>query len=154
MNLNLEKEIKSYFDLNKQYESTFSKFVLFFHTFGTEGNKFIQKSNKILEEYFTELRKEPSSTTNNITFLSFYSDIRRALLNLGDIFNNINLNVTDKLNDALKKMVSNNNSAIEKLSKLSQILNDNKLKLEKYKYNYFNACKIVIEQENKIINNI
>ena len=151
MNLNLEKEIKSYFELNKQYESTFSKFVLFFRTFGTEGNKFIQKSNKILEEYFTELKKEPSSTTNNITFLSFYSDIRRALLNLGDIFNNINLNVTDKLNDALKKMVSNNNSAIEKLSKLSQILNDNKLKLEKYKYNYFNACKIVIEQENKII---
>ena len=151
MNLNLEKEIKYYTDLSKQYELTFSKFVLFFHTFGTEGNKFIQKSNKILEEYFTELRKEPSSTTNNITFLSFYNDIHRALLNLGKIFDNINLNVTNKLNDALKKMVANNNSAIEKLSKLSQILNDNKLKLEKFKYNYFNACKIVIEQENKII---
>ena len=151
MNLNLEKEIKYYIDLSKQYELTFSKFVLFFHTFGTEGNKFIQKSNKILEEYFTELRKEPSSTTNNITFLSFYNDIHRALLNLGKIFDNINLNVTNKLNDALKKMVANNNSAIEKLSKLSQILNDNKLKLEKFKYNYFNACKIVIEQENKII---
>ena len=151
MNLNLEKEIKYYTDLSKQYELTFSKFVLFFHTFGSEGNKFIQKSNKILEEYFTELRKEPSSTTNNITFLSFYNDIHRALLNLGKIFDNINLNVTNKLNDALKKMVTNNNSAIEKLSKLSQILNDNKLKLEKFKYNYFNACKIVIEQENKII---
>ena len=151
MNLNLEKEIKYYTDLSKQYELTFSKFVLFFHTFGSEGNNFIQKSNKILEEYFTELRKEPSSTTNNITFLSFYNDIHRALLNLGKIFDNINLNVTDKLNDALKKMVANNNSAIEKLSKLSQILNDNKLKLEKFKYNYFNACKIVIEQENKII---
>ena len=151
MNLNLEKEIKYYTDLSKQYELTFSKFVLFFHTFGSEGNKFIQKSNKILEEYFTELRKEPSSTTNNITFLSFYNDIHRALLNLGKIFDNINLNVTNKLNDALKKMVANNNSAIEKLSKLSQILNDNKLKLEKFKYNYFNACKIVIEQENKII---
>ena len=151
MNLNLEKEIKYYTDLSKQYELTFSKFVLFFHTFGSEGNKFIQKSNKILEEYFTELRKEPSSTTNNITFLSFYNDIHRSLLNLGKIFDNINLNVTNKLNDALKKMVANNNSAIEKLSKLSQILNDNKLKLEKFKYNYFNACKIVIEQENKII---
>ena len=43
MNLNLEKEIKYYIDLSKQYELTFSKFVLFFHTFGTEGNKFIQK---------------------------------------------------------------------------------------------------------------
>ena len=30
-------------------------------------------------------------------------------------------------------------------------INDNKLKLEKFKYNYFNACKSVIEQENKII---
>ena len=108
MNLNLEKEIKSYSDLSKQYELTLSKFVLFFRTFSTEGLKFIQKSNKILEEYFSELRKEPSSTTNNITFLSFYNDIHRALQKLSDMFNNINTNVSDKLGETLKKMVTNN----------------------------------------------
>ena len=151
MNLNLEKEIKSYSDLNKQYELTLSKFALFFRTFSIEGQKFIQKSSKILEEYFTELRKEPSSTTNNITFLSFYNDIHRALQKLLDLFKNINLNVSDKLDETLKKMVTNNNSGIEKLSKLSQTLNENKIKLEKFKYNYFNACKVVMEQENKII---
>ena len=151
MNLNLEKEIKSYSDLSKQYELTLSKFVLFFRTFSTEGLKFIQKSNKILEEYFSELRKEPSSTTNNITFLSFYNDIHRALQKLSDMFNNINTNVSDKLSETLKKMVTNNNIGVERLTKLSQILSENKLKLEKFKYNYFNACKVVIEQENKII---
>jgi len=151
MNLNLEKEIKSYSELNKQYELTLSKFALFFRTFSIEGQKFIQKSSKILEEYFTELRKEPSSTTNNITFLSFYNDIHRALQKLLDLFKNINLNVSDKLDETLKKMVTNNNSGIEKLSKLSQTLNENKIKLEKFKYNYFNACKVVMEQENKII---
>ena len=151
MNLNLEKEIKIYSDLSKQYELTLTKFVLFFRTFSTEGKKFIQKSNKILEEYFTELRKEPSSTTNNVTFLSFYNDIHRSLQKLSEIFTNINLNVTDKLDGTLKKMVTNNNAGIEKLTKLSQILNENKIKLEKFKYNYFNACKVVIEQENKII---
>jgi hypothetical protein len=151
MNINLEKEIKSYMDLNKQYETTMSKFILFFRTFAVDGKKFIQKSNKILEEYFAELRKESSSTTNNITFLSFYSDIHRAIQKLGDIFNNIDVNIVEKLNDMFKKMVSNNNAGLDKLTKLSQTINENKLKLEKFKYNYFNACKNVMEQENKII---
>jgi hypothetical protein len=67
------------------------------------------------------------------------------------MFNNINTNVSDKLSETLKKMVTNNNIGVERLTKLSQILSENKLKLEKFKYNYFNACKVVIEQENKII---
>ena len=151
MNSNLEKEIKSYIDLNKQYELTLSKFILFFRTFGTDGHKFVQKLNKILEEYFSELRKESSATTNNITFLSFYNDLHRALQKLDVIFNNVNLNVADKLTEMFRKMVNNHNLGIEKMTKLSQTINDNKLKLEKFKYNYFNACKSVIEQENKII---
>lgn len=151
MNLNLEKEIKSYSELTKQYELTLSKFALFFKTFGTEGQKFIQKSNKLLEEYFAELRKEPSNTTNNITFLSFYNDIHRAFQKYGEIFNNINTKISDKLSEIYKKMISNHNTALEKLIKLSNILTENKLKLEKFKNNYFNACKVVIEQENKII---
>ena len=151
MNLNLEKEIKSYSELTKQYELTLSKFALFFKTFGTEGQKFIQKSNKLLEEYFAELRKEPSNTTNNITFLSFYNDIHRAFQKYGEIFNNINTKISDKLSEIYKKMISNHNTALEKLIKLSNILAENKIKLEKFKNNYFNACKVVIEQENKII---
>ena len=151
MNINLEKEIKSYTDLNKQYETTMSKFILFFRTFALDGKKLIQKSTKILEEYFAELRKEPTSTTNNITFLSFYSDIHRSVEKLGGIFDNINLNIAEKLNEMFKKMVNNNNIGLEKLSKLSQTINENKLKLEKFKYNYFNACKSVMEQESKII---
>ena len=151
MNLNLEKEIKSYTELNKQYEITFTKFILFFRTFATEGTKMIEKSNKFLEEYFIELRKEPSASTNNITFLSFYNDINRALNKLKTIFNDININIAEKLNEVLKKMVNNNNNGLERFTKLSQTINENKLKLEKFKYNYFNACKNVIEQEKRII---
>ena len=151
MNLNLEKEIKSYTELNKQYEITFTKFILFFRTFATEGAKMIEKSNKFLEEYFIELRKEPSASTNNITFLSFYNDINRALNKLKTIFNDININIAEKLNEVLKKMVNNNNNGLERFTKLSQTINENKLKLEKFKYNYFNACKNVIEQEKRII---
>ena len=151
MNINLEKEIKSYADLNKQYETTMTKYILFFRTFALDGKKLIQKSTRILEEYYAELRKEPSSTTNNITFLSLYSDTHRAVEKIGGIFDNINLNIVGKLNEMLKNMVNNNNIGLEKLSKLSQTINENKLKLEKFKYNYFNACKSVIEQENKII---
>ena len=151
MNLNLEKEIKSYTELNKQYEISFTKFILFFRTFATEGTKMVEKSNKFLEEYFIELRKEPSASTNNITFLSFYNDINRALNKLKTIFNDININIAEKLNEVLKKMVNNNNNGLERFTKLSQTINENKLKLEKFKYNYFNACKNVIEQEKRII---
>ena len=152
MNYNLEKEIKNFTDITKQYEQTISKLYLFFKTFAEENVKAIDKSKKSLEDYFIDLRKEPSTTTNNVSFLGFYNDIHRYLEKLKNIYLSIDKNIAEKFVNLSKRMQNNHNVALTNLSKLSLIMNDNKFKIEKYKHNYFNACKNVIEQEKKIIN--
>ena len=151
MNYNLEKEIKNFTDLTKQYEQTTLKLYSFFKTFADESAKVIDKSKKALEEYFIELRKEPSATTNNVSLLGFYNDIHRFMDKLKDIYLRIDKNIADKLFNLIRRMQNNNNIALNGLSKLSFTMNDNKMKIEKFKYNYFNACKEVMEQEKKII---
>ena len=152
MNSNLEKEIKNYSELSKQSEQTASKIYLFFKSYAEEGVKGIDKSKKILEEYFNELRKEPSSTTNNVGFLGLYNDVHRYLESLKNIYLSIEKNIVEKLAYMVKKLQYNHNIGIARLNKLSLIMNESRVKLDKYKHNYFNACKIVMEQEKKIIN--
>ena len=151
MNSNLEKEIKNYTELSKQSEQTASKLYLFFKCYTEEGIKGIDKSKKILEEFFNELRKEPSSTTNNVGFLGLYNDLHRYLENFKNIYLSIEKNIVEKFAYMVKKLQNNHNIGIAKLTKLSLIMNENRLKLDKYKYNYLNACKTVMEQEKKII---
>ena len=151
MTSNLEKEIKHYSEINKQSELTITKLYQFFRTFARDGLKLIDKTKKILEEFLTELRKEPSSTTNNISFLSLYNDLHRYIENFGNVLSSIDKNVGDRLGDMIKKMQNNNNEGLSKLTSLSNMIIENKLKLEKYKHNYFNSCKSVMEQEKIII---
>ena len=151
MNTNIEKEIQNYTEICRQSEQTVSKLFQFFKTFAGDGVKIIDKSKKILEEYFTELRKEPSNTTNNISFLGFFNELNKYMDNLKNIYLSIDNNIAIKYEKLLKRMKNNHNVAIDKLSKLSFIINDNKNKLDKFKHNYFNSCKSVIEQEKKII---
>jgi hypothetical protein len=151
MNSNLEKEIKNYTEITKQSEVTTSKIYQFFKTFIGDSLKILDKSKKILEEYLKELHKEPCMTTNNLSFLGFYNDIHRYINKLRDTYLSIEQNVTNKLENLLKRMRNNHYLALKDLSNLSLAMNDNKLKLEKYKNNYFNAYKIVIDQEKKII---
>ena len=151
MNTNIEKEIQNYTEICRQSEQTVSKLFQFFKTFAGDGIKIIDKSKKILEEYFTELRKEPSNTTNNISFLGFFNELNKYMDNLKNIYLSIDNNIAIKYEKLLKRMKNNHNVAIDKLSKLSFIINDNKNKLDKFKHNYFNSCKSVIEQEKKII---
>ena len=151
MTSNLEKEIKNYTEINKQSELTVTKLYYFFRTFARDGLKLIEKTKKILEEYFTELRKEAPSTNNNITFLGFYNDLHRYIEKFGNVFSSIDKNVGDKMEEMIKRMQNNNNEGLNRLSKLSNTIIESKLNLEKYKHNYFNASKTVMEQEKKII---
>ena len=151
MNLSLEKEIKNYTEISRQSEVTTTKIYQFFKTYIRDSIKIIDKSKKILEEYFKELHKEPCQTTNNLSFLGFYNDIQKYITKLRDIYLSIDQNVTNKLEYLLKRMRNNHCLALKELTNLSLVMNDNKLKLEKYKNNYFNAYKIVIDQEKRII---
>ena len=103
MNSNLEKEIKSYSEFSKQSEQTTSKIYLFFKSYAEEGVKGIDKYKKILEEFFSELRREPSSTTNNVGFLGLYNDFHRYLESLKNIYLSIEKNIVEKLAYMVKK---------------------------------------------------
>ena len=151
MSFNLEKEIKNYTDMTKQNEITTSKLYLFFRTFTADGLKVIDKSNKILEEFLNELHKESSSTTNNVAFIGFYNDIHRFLNQLKIIYSSMDQNISNKIEHLIKRMQNNHNVALNNLSNLSLSMSDSKLKIEKYKNNYFSAYKNLIEQEKKII---
>ena len=151
MNSNLDKEIQNYTEISRQSEHTLSKLFQFFKTFTEDGLKVLDKSLKNLEDYFAELRKEPSSTTNNVSFLGFYNDIHRYISNLKKIYTSIDTNIIVKFEKLLKRIQNNHNVALGNLTKLSLIMNENKIKMDKYKYNYFNACKNVLDQEKRII---
>ena len=151
MNISLEKELKNYTDISKQSEITTSKLYQFFQAFIIDGLKAIDKSQKFLEEYFNELHKEPSTTTNNVSFLGFYNDIHRYIDKLKNIYSSMEQNISNKLEHLLKRMQNNHNVALTNLSNLSMVMNDNKFKLDRFKVNYINAYKSVIEQEKKII---
>ena len=114
MTSNLEKEIKNYTEINKQSELTVTKLYYFFRTFARDGLKLIEKTKKILEEYFTELRKEAPSTNNNITFLGFYNDLHRYIEKFGNVFSSIDKNVGDKMEEMIKRMQNNNNEGLNK----------------------------------------
>ena len=150
MNLNLEKEIQNYTEISRQSEQTITKLYLFFKTLIQDGIKVIDKSGKYLEEYLSELHKEPPTSTNNISFLGFYNDIHRYLENIKNIYLSIEQNIVIKLEKLLKKMQNNHNVALGNLSKLSLIINENRTKMDRYKNNYFNACKNVLEHEKKL----
>ena len=152
MSFNLEKEIKNYTDITKQNEITTSKLYLFFRTFTADGLKVIDKSNKILEEFLNELHKESSSTTNNVAFIGFYNDIHRFLNQLKIIYSSMDQNISNKIEHLIKRMQNNHNVALNNLSNLSLSMSDSKLKIEKYKNNYFSAYKNLIEQEKKLFN--
>lgn len=150
MNLNLEKEIQNYTETSRQSEQTITKLYLFFKAFIQDGIKVIDKSKKYLDEYLTELRKEPPSLTNNISFNGFYNDINKYLENVKKDYLSLDQSIVIKIEKLLKKMQNNHNVALVNLSKISLVINENKTKVDKFKNNYFNACKSVLEQEKKM----
>ena len=147
---NLEKEITTYKDYSKQVELTLSKFSLFFKTFCDNGIIFLEKSKKSLDEFYQELYKENHTTTYNISFSNFCQDFKSYLDKVKDLFTTIDKNISNKISDYVLEHNSINDETTNKLYSMSVQLSESKLKLEKFKHNYFDACKNAMEQEKKV----
>jgi hypothetical protein len=76
---------------------------------------------------------------------NFFQKFKKTL----DYFNN---DLYEPLNIFMNELNKNNLKFISELSTLSTQLKDNKLQLEKAKYNYFISSKYTLEQEQKIKN--
>ena len=146
---NLEKEIATYKDLSKKVEQTLSKLSLFFKTFSTEGIIFLEKCKKSLDEFYQELFKENHTTTYNISFSNFYQDFKSFLGKIKDILLLVDQNISNKISNYIIEHQNVNEETTTKLYTMLVKLNENKSKLEKYKHNYFDACKIAMDQEKK-----
>ena len=146
----LENEISKYKSLSVQEEQTLNKFSQFFRTISKQGVIFAEKVKSSLEELNQELIKETRNTSHNLSFYRFYIDFKSFLDNIKQIYSSIEKNISDKITEFISENKSNIEENNNKLHEMLIKLAENKAKIEKYKYSYFDASKVLFEQEKKI----
>ena len=70
--------------------------------------------------------------------------------NIKQIYSSIEKNISDKITEFISENKSNIEENNNKLHEMLIKLAENKAKIEKYKYSYFDASKVFIEQEKKM----
>ena len=146
----LENEISKYKSFTVQEEQTLNKFSQFFRTISKQGVIFAEKVKTSLEELNQEITKETRNTSHNMSFSRFYIDFRSFLDNIKQIYSSIEKNISDKITEFISENKSNFEENNTKLHEMLIKLAENKAKIEKYKYSYFDASKVLYEQEKKI----
>ena len=147
---NLEKEISDYKLLSHQEEQTLNKLSQFFKTISKQGIIFSEKVKESLEEVNKELFKENRTTTHNISLSKLCLDFKSFLENIKQLFSLIELNIAEKITEFISENKSNSQDNSNKLYNILVKLCEGKAKIEKYKYSYFDASKVFIEQEKKM----
>ena len=151
---NLEKEIKEYSSYFKYSDSIMSKISLFFKEFSKSGSKFILKIQKLIEDISLEINKEEYfSTTLSKNLNTFCSNLKGTMDKLQSFFSMIEKDIIDKITEFDKDYKTNNKNYLNKLNDLSNLLSENKNKLEKIKNNYFDSCKALSDYDKKYISN-
>jgi len=147
---NLEKEISIYKSISNQDEQTFNKLSHFFKTISKQGIIFTEKVKSSLEEFIQELNKETRNTTYTISLSRFCLDIKQFLDGSKFLFSSIEKNIIEKITEFISENKINNEDNYNKLYNILVKLAENKAKIEKYKHSYFDASKVMIEQEKKM----
>ena len=147
---NLEKEISIYKSISNQDEQTFNKLSQFFKIISKQGIIFTEKVKSSLEEFIQEINKETRNTTYTISLSRFCLDIKQFLDGSKLVFSSIEKNIVEKINEFISENKLNSEDNNNKLYNILVKLAENKAKIEKYKYSYFDACKVMIEQEKKM----
>ena len=151
---NLENEIKDYNTYFKYCDSITLKLSLFFKEFTKSGTKFIQKSKKSMEDFYTEINKiEYFSSTLNKNINNFCEEFKEHMDKFQLFLNKIESDIIDKITEFDKDYKANYKNYLNKLNDLNLYLLDSKTKLEKTKNNYFDACKTMLDFEKKYLSN-
>ena len=151
---NLENEIKDYNTYFKYCDSITLKLSLFFKEFTKSGTKFIQKSKKSMEDFYTEINKiEYFSSTLNKNINNFCEEFKEHMDKFQLFLNKIESDIIDKITEFDKDYKANYKNYLNKLNDLNLYLLDSKTKLEKTKNSYFDACKTMLDFEKKYLSN-
>ena len=147
---NLDEEIKEHQAFLKQSELTLGKLSYFFKEFGKNGINFIEKSQKIFDTFFNELKKEDNSTTLNISLTNIYNEYISFFNKFKNFFTSLDKKIGEKISEFEKEYKTKNKENTLKLTKLSSTINEGKRQLDITKNSYFDSAKEIIEIEKKI----
>jgi hypothetical protein len=147
---NMDEEIKEHQTFLKQSEITIGKLSLFVREFGKNGVKFIESSQKKMDEFFSELKKEDNSTTLSISLGHIYNEYTSFFKKMKAFFDSIDKTIGGKITDFEKDYKTKNKENLAKLSKLSMQINERKKKLDEVKNGYFDASREIKEIEKKM----
>ena len=149
---NLEKEIKQYSDFFKSSQSTVYKLGNFYKEIGKIGTKFAEKMKNLLDEFFVELIREDRSTTFNKLLTNFYNEKKRFIERIKAYFLLLDKNYGEKLLDFEKDHRKKNKEILSKLNTMNSNLTKCKNTEDKWKNQYFDYCKSIVETGKKIKN--
>ena len=150
MNINFDTEIKIYNNIIKKNDIILTKFSSFFKTLTINGLKLIEKSKKSLEDFFIELKDENQSLSYIKCLINFYNGLNDYFDELKNIYQNIESQCINKINEFLKDFKIKNNEYFNEILIIDHLLKEKKTNLEKYKNDYFNSAKTLSEHELKL----
>ena len=149
---NLENEIKKYTDFFKCSQSTLAKLSNYYKEIGKTGNKFADRMKKLLDEFYADLIREDRSTTYNKMLTNFYNEKTRFISKIKSYFLLIEKNYGERLSDFEKDHRNKNKEILSKLNKMNSTFTDSKNTVDKWKNQYFDMCKSIVEVGKKINN--
>ena len=149
---NIDKEIKKYTDFFKYSQSTLSKLSNYYKEVGKTGGKFADKMKKLLDEFYIDLMKEDRSNTFNKLLINFYNEKNSFINRIRAYFLLIEKNYGERLSDFEKDHQNKIKEALLKLSRMNTSLIECKTSVDKWKNQYFDMCKSIIDISNKINN--
>ena len=149
---NIDNEIKKFTEYFKSSQSTVSKLVIYYKEIGKIGGKFADKMKILLDYFFLEFSKDDRSTTFNKLLTNFYNEKKNFINQLKNYYTSLEKTYGEKLAIFEKDHINKNKENISKLSKLNTTLVESKNNVDKWKNQYFDMCKSIVETGKKIRN--
>ena len=149
---NMDDEIKDHQSFLRQSETTLGKLLSFVREFGKNGVRFMETSQRKMDEFLTELKKEDNSTTLNISLTRIINEYSLFFQKLKDFFDVIDKKIGGQIAEYEKDYKDKNKENVMNLSKLSFQINERKRKLDEYKNGYFDICREMREIEKISVN--
>ena len=131
MIINFDTEIKIYNNIIKKNDTILSKFSSFFKNLTINGLKLIEKSKKSLEEFYIELKDENQSLSYIKCLINFYNGLNDYFDELKNIYQNIDNQCVNKINEFLKDFKIKNNEYFNEIIGIDHLFKEKKVNLEK-----------------------
>ncbi len=125
----------------------------YFKVIKYSGLKFLEKIRKSLEDLSIEIKKNNLvlNTSYSLTLSDFVTSSKRHYINFEQFLSKMTKEIIEPTDIQIANYNKETNNLLLELSKINSILQENKLKVEKFKHNYFNASKESMEHEQKVI---